>query len=819
MHPAILLAALLAVLSPAASLLRHTAHAATEERYQKAPAVMREILDASPTPLVSLSPKRDRLVLVQGSLYPAVSELAQPMVALAGYRINPLSNGPHRPPRYVGLTLKNIVTGTEKSLPVPSGSYLGFPLWSPDGKMFAVTSYQADTVELWIADATSGVFYRLRNIALNTIFGPGFQWMPDSQNLLCQTIVPNRGNPPERPAVPVGPETRESTGKPSPTRTFQDLLTDSHDENLFDYYATSQLTLVNASTAESRPLGKPALTRSFEASPDGRYILVENLRRPYSYNVPASFFPRDIEVINLQGNLEFKAGQLPLAEELPIGGVVTGPRNAHWRPTAPATLTWVETLDGGNPKKRVPYRDRVMTAKIPTAAPPSELARTEHRFTGLTWGEKSWVALIKEHQGSKRWNRTYLINPDDPAVEKRLLWELGAQDRYSDPGTPMSRTLPNGFRAMRIYNNSIYLNGSGATPDGDRPFLSRFDLASLQTDRIFQAAENTYESVVALATDDASQVITRQEAPGSPPNYFLRSLPENTRKALTDFADPIPQIRGIKKQLVTYERDDGVQLSFTLYLPADHKPGTRLPTLLWAYPREFIDTDTASQVTGSPFRYNSFQGASHLYLLTQGYAILDGATMPVVGDYKTANDTYLEQIVSSARAAIDKAVEMGVTDRDRVAVGGHSYGAFMAVNLAAHSDLFRACIARSGAYNRTLTPFGFQNEKRTLWDAPELYTRISPIMHANKIKEPTLLIHGAADNNPGTHPQQSERLFQAIKGNGGSARLVMLPHESHNYEARESVEHVLHEMTSWLDKHVKNFADPETAPVSSIPPN
>ena len=815
---AILLVAALAVFGLASVVSLPTARGATDEKFHKAPAAMREILDAPPTPLVSLSPKRDRVVLVQGSLYPPISELAQPMVALAGYRINPVSNGPHRPPRYVGLTLKNTATGVEKPLPVPSGAYLGFPLWSPDGKMFAVASYQPDTIELWVADATSGVFYRLRNVALNTIFGPGFQWMPDSQHLLCQTVVAGRGKAPERPHPPVGPEARETNGKSAPTRTFQDLLTDAFDEDLFDFYATSQLTVINASTAESKPIGKPGLIRSFEMSPDSQHVLVEKIRRPYSFNVPASFFPRDVEAIDLQGRLEYKVAHLPSAENVPIGGVLPGPRNTHWRPTAPATLVWVETLDGGDPKKRVPYRDRVMIYKLGGEEPPAELARTEHRFSGLTWSEKSWVALLKDYQSSKRWTRTYLINPDDSAVERRLLWELSSQDRYTDPGAPMSRTLANGFRAMRVFNNSIYLNGSGASPEGDRPFLHRLDLASLQTETLFHAAEQTYESVVALINDDGSQFITRQEAPGSPPNYFLRSTADDTRKAITEFADPFPQLRGIKKQLVNYERDDGVQLSFTLYLPADHKPGTRLPTLLWAYPREFIDNDTAGQVSGSPFRYTAFQGASHLFLLTQGYAILDGATMPVVGEAKTANDTYIEQVVASARAAIDKAVEMGVTDRERVAVGGHSYGAFMAANLAAHSDLFRACIARSGAYNRTLTPFGFQNEKRTLWEAPELYTRLSPLMHANKIKEPMLLIHGAADNNSGTHPQQTERFFQAIKGTGGTARLVMLPHESHSYEARESVEQVLHEMTAWLDKHVKNAGEPEPI-ASAVPQN
>jgi dipeptidyl aminopeptidase/acylaminoacyl peptidase len=273
---------------------------------------------------------------------------------------------------------------------------------------------------------------------------------------------------------------------------------------------------------------------------------------------------------------------------------------------------------------------------------------------------------------------------------------------------------------------------------------------------------------------------------------------------LTHFPDPAPQLRSITKQLVTYKRADGVPLSFTLYLPANYKKGERLPTIVWAYPLEFSDAGTAGQVSGSPSHFTTIGGISQLFLVTQGYAVLDDATMPVIGDPETMNNTYVEQIVASAKAAIDKAVEMGVADRDRIGVGGHSYGAFMTANLLAHSDLFRAGVARSGAYNRTLTPFGFQSERRTLWEAPEMYMKVSPFMHADKIKHPILLIHGMADDNSGTFPIQSERLYQAIKCNGGIVRYVQLPYEAHGYLARESTEHTLYEMVSWFDKWVKN---------------
>jgi len=414
------------------------------------------------------------------------------------------------------------------------------------------------------------------------------------------------------------------------------------------------------------------------------------------------------------------------------------------------------------------------------------------------------MGLVHDFDRNRRWTRTLMINLAQPGATPKVIWERSIRDRYGDPGTPLMRTLENGKRVIWQNGNSIFLSGPGASPKGEFPFLDRFDLQSLKSERLFKSADGTFEEVTALASDDGSRFITRHQSPTDPPNYFLRSVGNQDGKALTHFPDPAPQLRGITKQLVTYKRADGVPLSFTLYLPAHYKQGERLPTIVWAYPLEYSDAGTAGQVSGSTNRFTTITGISQLFLVTQGYAVLDNATMPVIGDPDTMNNTYIEQVVASAKAAIDKAVEMGVTDPGRVGVGGHSYGAFMTANLLAHSDLFKAGVARSGAYNRTLTPFGFQSERRTLWEAPEMYIKISPFMSADKIKHPILLIHGMADDNSGTFPIQSERLYQAIKGNGGVVRYVQLPYEAHGYLGRESVEHTLYEMVSWFDRWVKN---------------
>jgi dipeptidyl aminopeptidase/acylaminoacyl peptidase len=550
-------------------------------------------------------------------------------------------------------------------------------------------------------------------------------------------------------------------------------------------------------------VGQAGIFQSVDPSPDGQHILVTRIQKPFSYLFPDSAFPREIEVWNTNGRLVYKVASQPLADQVPIDGVITGPRTIRWRPNQPATLVWAVALDGGDPKKKVAYRDSVVTLKAPFTGQPVELFKVEKRFAGVTFGEKSGLVLFSDYERDKRWIRTFMFDADQPGTPPKLLWERNQQDRYNDRGTPVTRAA-GGQRAILQDGDWIYLNGNGASPEGDRPFLDRFNLKTLKSERLFRSDAKSYESVVALLTDDGSQFITRRESPTEAPNYYVLGTNGAGSRALTQFPDPTPQLRGIKKQLVTYKRADGVQCSFTLYLPPDYKEGTRLPTVVWAYPLEFTDAGTAGQISGSTQRATSIVGPSHLFFLMEGYAVLDNATMPVVGSPETVNNTYVEQIVMSAKAAIDKATEMGVTDPDRVGVGGHSYGAFMTANLLAHSDLFRAGIARSGAYNRTLTPFGFQSERRTIWEAPELYLKVSPFMFAQKINEPMLMIHGEVDDNTGTFPIQSERMYQAMKGNGATVRLVMLPHEAHGYAGRESIEHVLYEMISWFDKYVKH---------------
>ena len=784
-----------------------------QQGYKKPPKEVLDILHAPVTPGASVSPTRDNILLTTGLRYPPLADLAQPMLRLAGRRINPASNSPHRFQYSVGLTLKRIADGSEIKIDVPATAKISGIEWSDDGKHFAFLNTTPNRVELWIGDAATGKIRSLKSVTVNSAIGNPITWMGGNRTLLVQLVPAARGAAPATPSVPDEPNMQENSGRPGPVRTYQDLLRTPHDEKLFEYYATSQLALVDSTSGRSTPVGQSGIFQSADRSPDGQYIIVTRLHRPFSYLYPDFAFPRDVEVWDTKGKLAHKVASHPLADQVPIDGVITGPRAVTWRPSDPATLMWVKALDGGDPKKKVSHRDSVLMLKAPFTSQPTEIFKTEERFTSYGFSEKG-LLLVTDYERDKRWVKTFLVDPEKPTAPAKLIWSRNRQDRYKDPGSPVTRDV-GGQRAILQHGDWIYLNGAGASPEGDRPFLDRFNLQTQKSERIFHSDANSYEAVIALLSDDGNQFVTRRESPTEAPNYFVRGSANTASRALTKFEDPTPQLRGIKKQMVTYKRADGVQCSFTLYLPPNYKEGTRLPTVVWAYPVEFTDPTTAGQVTGSTQKATSIGGSSHLFFLLEGYAVLDNATMPIVGTPETVNNTYVEQVVMSAKAAIDKATEMGVTDPDRVGVGGHSYGAFMTANLLAHSDLFRAGVARSGAYNRTLTPFGFQNERRTLWEAPDLYLKVSPFMVASKINEPMLMIHGEADDNTGTFPVQSERMYQAMKGHGATVRLVMLPHEAHGYAGRESIEHVLYEMIGWFDKYVKNAPskgkDPATA--------
>jgi dipeptidyl aminopeptidase/acylaminoacyl peptidase len=832
-----------------------------QDGYRTPPDAITKILDSPAPPAVSVSIDRRWLLITTADVpETTIAELAEPTLFLAGRRFQTL-------PRYRielegvrSASLKPVDGGAEIPIPVPNNARLTFPQWSrdakrlayfvitpdrmtlhifdiatksnravtapagqlggrlapsggwsKDGKHFLFSATTRDGQALWVADADAASAKRLTPASINYVAG-GCSWTDGHAPAVCLLFPEGRGAEPKTPDAPTGPIVQESYGRAVPARTNTYMLKNQHDEVLFDYYMTSQLAAISLD-GKMTPIGKPAVHAQPLASPDGKYLLVRATHRPYSYQVGMGNFPVKTEVWTPDGKLVKTVYDRPLIEAQPSmrDSTTPGIRSISWRADEPATLVLVQALDEGDPRRSVPKRDRVSLLEAPFTGEPEPFVETEMRFGGIEWLSPK-VALLTDFSSQKTRARISVIDPSLPdGGTPRTLWDFNIEDRIAEPGNLLyqydiasDRSLPISSPDGRYY----YLTGPGASKDkeGDRPYLDRIEIATGKTERLWQSAPPNYETVVALLDPSATKAIVRRESATERPDYYVLDTASTRTARLTNLPDPAPFFSTVKAEQITYTRPDGVQLSGTLYLPPgyDRARDGKLPFFLWAYPQEFMSADAASQVAGSPYQFRRPSRADHLLLLAAGYGVLDNPTMPIVGkNGKEPNDEYVSQLVASAKAAIDKLEEMGVGDRDRMAVGGHSYGAFMTGNLLAHSDLFRAGIARSGAYNRTLTPFGFQAEPRTYWQAPDVYDQMSPFHFADKIKEPILLIHGTHDNNQGTFPVQSERMFAALKGNGGNVRYVQLPLESHGYIAKESRRHVIWEMVNWVDTHVK----------------
>ena len=832
-----------------------------QDGYRTPPDAITKILDAPGPPAVSVSSDRRWLLITTADVpETSIAELAEPTLFLAGRRFQT------RPRQRIDLegvrtaSLKPVDGGAEVAIPVPAGARLTIPQWSrdakrlayfvitpgrmalhifdtttksgravtasggqlqgrlapaggwsKDGKHFLFSATTGEGEALWVAEVDAATAKRLTPPSVNYVAG-GCSWTAGHAPAVCLLFPEGRGTEPKTPDAPAGPIVQESYGRAVPARTNTYLLKDRHDEALLDYYMTSQLAAV-ALDGKVTPLGKPAVHAQPLVSPDGKYLLVRMTHRPYSYQVGMGNFPVKTEVWAPDGSVVKTVNDRPLIDAQPSmrDSTTPGIRTITWRADEPATLVLVQALDDGDPRKTVPKRDRVSMLKAPFAGEPQPFIDTELRYGGVQWLSPK-VAILSDFSSQRTRARTWVIDPSLPdGGTPRPLWDYNIEDRIAAPGN-LQYQYDRGERSAGADHQSgrpLFLSHRARCVEGQgrRPALSRSDGNRDGQDRTALAV-----GAAVLREHRRARGSSRKESDRPPriadrtPRLLLRRRPLEGESRLTTLPDPAPFFSTVKAELITYTRPDGVKLSGTMYLPPGYNRARdgKLPFFLWAYPQEFRSEDAASQVAGSPYQFRRPSRADHLLLLAAGYGVLDNPTMPIVGqDGKEPNDAYVPQLIASAKAAIDKLEELGVGDRDRMAVGGHSYGAFMTGNLLAHSDLFRAGIARSGAYNRTLTPFGFQAEPRNYWQAPEVYDQMSPFHFADKIKEPILLIHGTHDNNQGTFPVQSERMFAAIKGNGGNVRYVQLPLESHGYIAKESRRHVIWEMVNWLDTHVK----------------
>ena len=786
-------------------------HAQLNLDYQKPPQEILDLVDVPLAPSVLMDDDHQTLVLLYRDAYKTIADLSETELRLGGLRIDPKRNIGSRTTYYNKVQVRSVdgASGTERDLGgLPANPRLANFSWSPDQTKIAMTHTAETGVELWLADLATATAKRLTGPTVNANMSDVINWDEDSRSLLVKMLPADReplidvAN-----SVPTGPTISTADGQKAQNRTYQDLLSNPNDEFNFEQLARSTIHRVTTD-GQSTEFLPVAMYGSLSFSPDGNYVMVETIKRPFSYLVPYYRFPSTSVVYTRDGEEVQTVADLPLIEVLPQGFMATNTerRSMQWRSDLPASLVYVQALDGGDPATEAEYRDEVFQLDAPFAGEGKSILKTINRYAGIIWGD-AHTAIAYDRWFDTRNMKTYVFDPSGQNASGKILFDLNYQDQYSDPGNFVTKRNDYGSSVLALEEDQAFLIGAGFTPEGQFPFLHEIDLSSGETDDLY-TSEYTDKVERILDYDvESEEMLVRIESPTEYPNYYFREVDGEGVTQVTAFSNPFESLQDVHKEVITYEREDGLELTGTLYLPVgyDRESGEKVPMIMWAYPREYKDKSSASQSTSNPNEFTYPYYGSPIYWVTRGYAVLDDAAFPIVGEEdEEPNDSFRDQLVANAKAAIDAVDELGYIDRNRVAVGGHSYGAFMVANLLSHSDLFAAGIARSGAYNRTLTPFGFQSEQRNYWEAPEVYNTMSPFMHAEKMKTPLLLVHGEADNNSGTYPLQSERYFNALKGLGATVRLVMLPRESHGYQAKESILHLLWEQDRWLEEHVKN---------------
>ena len=779
--------------------------------YQKPSQEIMELFDYERAPGVLMDEKREYIIFTYQNTYKTLDDLNQDELQLGGLRINPVTNISSTITYYNNLKVRKF---TDESMVqvqgLPANPKISNLSWSPDETKLAFTHTTDNAVELWILDVPAARARRVSDKPLNANLGRPFSWNKDSQSLLLKVIPANRpALIDSKKEIPSGPIISSSDGSKAQNRTFQDLLKNKTDEANFEILVTSELYKTDLEGWTSWFMGKDMYSGEI-FSPDGNYLMITTIQKPFSYLVPLYRFPSKSVVYDSSGKQIRVVNEVPLSEVLPKGfmAVREGRRNMTWRADKPATLYYVEALDGGNPENKADFRDAVYQWDAPFVGNPSLLVKTTDRFAGVVWGDET-TAVLYDNWFDTRNTRTYLFNPSKPDQQSKVISNRNSQDIYSDPGQFETRKNNFGRDVLLIDRDHLFLIGDGFTKEGQFPFIDQFNLKTLKTSRIYQSAfADKKERILAIQDVKKGEVLVQIQSKSEYPNYYLRNLKKRIALIpLTQFPNPFESISNVEKTLIKYKRKDGVDLSGTLYLPVgyDKSKKEKLPLLIWAYPAEYKDKSSAGQTSSNPNEFTFPYYGSFVYWVTKGYAVLDDAAFPIIGEGKTEpNDSFISQLVDNAQAAIDAVDSLGYIDRKRVAVGGHSYGAFMTANLLTHSNLFACGIARSGAYNRTLTPFGFQREQRNYWEASDVYNTMSPFMNAEKMKTPLLLVHGEADNNPGTFTLQTERYFQALKGLGAPVRMVLLPKESHSYVAKENIMHLLWEQDQFFEKYLKS---------------
>lgn len=781
--------------------------------YQRPSQPIADLIDVKFPPAITLSPNKQHLLFLERPGLPDIEIVSQPSLPLAGLKINPKTNGSDKSYFYTNIQLQLLSDKSNTKIQIkglPTNPKIDHVGWSPDGQYFSFTHTNSTGISLWLVPLHNLTATQLVASNINDTIATPYKWLSDSQHILYLSTLKERGAPPTEPQTPTGPIVKDNINNTTANRTYQNLLKNEFDSQLFEYYCTAQLHNIHIETKKCSPMASTGLINAYSSSPNGKYLMLKQLKRPFSYSVPQNYFPAQIEIWDINTNtLVKKISETPLLDNIPIafGSVSPYPRNFGWRADKPDSIYWVQTLDKGDAKNEVPFRDELYVQQAPFTTAAQKMATLKNRFGDVRWGNNN-LAIHMSWWWKTRNEQYHAFSPKEKNQQApQLLFNLNWEDRYKHPGYFMATNNQYGRRIIHFSNDQqhLFLAGEGASPEGKQPFLDKYNIINKTKQRLWQSKAPYYETLVSILDKDAQQLLIRRESNEENPNFFILDLANKSERQITFFKHPYEQLKKVKKEVISYKRQDGIDLHGSLYLPPNYDKSSSelLPVLMWAYPREFKNSNTASQRKDSPYEFPYISYLSPMLWLSKGYAVFQDFSMPIVGEGdKEPNDTFVQQVKWNAEAAVTTLVDIGIANPERIAVGGHSYGAFMTAHLLAHTNLFAAGIARSGAYNRTLTPFGFQSEERSLWDIPDTYIKLSPFMYAKQITTPILLIHGQEDPNSGTYPMQSERFYQALKGNGATARLVMLPNEKHGYLAYQSVMHTAWETERWLDMYL-----------------
>jgi len=791
--------------------------------------------------LTNLSPAGDRFLRTESDGLTPLADLALPFHRLGGLALDPAGSRARSLTTGGSARLTLIDWRAERTIQVevPTGATVSGTRWSPDGGAVGFLVNEPGGSFLHVADAADGASRRLTERALLATRVTAFEWSGDGAHVYAVLVPEGRGPEPVRPAVPTTPLVRVAAAEENRLRTYPSLLQDPHDQALLEYHTTGQLARIRVADGSVQPIGSPAMIESIDVPPSGDHLRVRTTERPFSYIVPVSQFGDLDEIWDLEGTAlaELERRAVREGAPLPEADADEEPRRSlGWHPDGGGLvfLQWAtQGNDQGNDVDEAdadgveatngPRLDRVVRWLPPFDDTAREvLFESQTEIRSLRFGgDASWLFLAERVRGTER---LYAVHLDDPDT-RYTLSEWDPDDFHANPGSLLTTTNALGASVVRTSSDggSVYLSGTAHFEDPEtnapRAFVDRVEIASGERERIWEAAEDLFERLVAVVDDDLNEIILAREGPTTVPDSWLLDRRDGSLVPLTRNADPHPIVTQMRRERITVTRADGIRFKVNVTFPPDYpdyQEGTRLPAMFWFYPREYADQEAydRSWRTYNPNRFVTAGPRSMDILAAAGYLVVE-PDHPIVGPQERINDRFVVDLRQNHLAVIDALDERGWIDRRRLALGGHSYGGFGTINAMVHTPYFRAGIAGAPNTNRLLTPIGFQSERRALWDARETYLEMSPFLYAERLQGALLLYHGADDQNVGTFPDNSWRMIHALNGLGKTAALYVYPHEDHGPAAEETLLDLWARWVAWLDHYVK---DAELdAPIEPVP--